>query len=131
MKTLHCLLPLPWTGSWGLPDKGLLHALALSLFFSHFLGRATSVACRYFFPQTTINSYKTNSKCSLDQVSKSAHVLCVCTHHLIYCGYKTAFVGLYLIFSFLISKAVIYDSECVTGQHHLQQLHKSAFSLLP
>lgn len=25
---------------------------------------------------------------------------------------------------FLISKAVIYDSECVIGQHHLQQLHK-------
>lgn len=47
-------------------------------FFSHFPGRTTRVACSYFFPERTINSYKTNSKCSLDQVSKSPNVLCVC-----------------------------------------------------
>lgn len=49
-----------------------------AIFFFSFWGRTTSVACSYFLPQTTINSYKTNSTYSLDQVSKSPHVLCVC-----------------------------------------------------
>lgn len=45
-------------------------------------------------------------------------------HIFLYYSYNTAFAGLHLIFSFLISKAVISDSEGVTGQHLLQGLHK-------
>lgn len=136
VKTPHCLLPLPWTGSWGLPDKILLHTLALSLFLLTFWdAQQASHAVLFFPPQTAINSCKTNSKHSLHHVSKIPHVLrvCVCAHvhNLTYCGYRTAFVRLHLIFYFLVSKAVICDSECVTGQNHLQRLHKSASSLLP